>query len=410
LSYDIIVGGAGPTGSIVAEAVAKEGYKVLMLEEHTEIGLPEHCTGKMSINALEALKLKPRSILQRVKGATCFAPNMKSFTVRRNSFQANILDRYKFDKDLALKATKAGVLLFTEARVTNVSIDSKGVNVIFNLEGEKKRVVSRVVVGADGIKSTVARKLGIYSKKPVETKIAAQRKMVGVFDLDQDMVEMFFSNKYAPGFFAWVVPIAKDGAKVGLCVSPSSGKPAMKFLDEFIKTHPFVSERLRDCSSLEQTAHLIPTGGPIKKDVSDGVLIVGDAAGQVKSTTGGGLYYGILCAKIAGEVICRALSKREKRSVISETVLTEYRNRWWKILGREIEFSVKARQFIDLLSDDDINYLFKVLKSNEALISLIEAEGDIDQQSRIASLLLKNLKPLIMNPKLLYKMSKVFIK
>jgi len=410
LNYDIIVVGAGPTGSVVAEAVAKEGYSVLVLEEHSEIGLPEHCTGKISINALKVLKLKPTSILQRVRGATFFAPNMKFFTVKRNSFQATILNRCKFDKDLSQKAIKAGAVLFTEARVTNVSINSKGADIIFNLEGEKQRACSRVVIGADGAQSTVARKLGIYSKKPMKMKIAAQRKMTGVFNLDQDMVEMFFGNKYAPGFFAWVVPIAKDVAKVGLCVTPSSGKPAMKFLDEFIKTHPFVSERLRDCSVLEQSAHIIPTGGSIKKDVSNGVLIVGDAAGQVKSTTGGGLYYGILCAKIAGEVICKALLNGPKRGVLPETVLSEYRSRWWTMLGKEIEFSVKARQFFDLLSDEEINYLFKVLNREEALVSLIEAEGDIDRQSGIVSLLLKGLKPLILKPKLLYKISKVFIK
>lgn len=405
-----MVVGAGPTGNVVAQAVALKGFNVLILEEHKTIGIPVHCTGKVSLRVAKELDLRSTEILHEVKGATFYAPDMNSFTIKRGETQAYILNRKAFDKYLSKKAITAGAKLITEAKVKKAIVSSDGVKVIFDKENKQKNFVSRVLVGAGGARSTVARSLDMYTKTTNEIRLASQCELADVKELDQEKVNLFFGKEYAPGFFAWIVPIGDDIARVGLCVSLSSGKIANKCLNKFVENHPIASEKLKSASLINKSSHLIPIGGTIKETITDGVVIVGDAAGQVKSTTGGGLYYGILCAKIAGEVISDALSKSSDKKIIERKYLEKYQNNWRKIIGKEMKYSVKIRDFIDYLSDEELNHLFNVIRDNRDLVNVIETEGDIDFQFKVVSPLLKRLsKQLITNPQLLYKLIKAFI-
>lgn len=407
--YDVIVVGAGPVGSLLADTIAREGHSVVVLEEHSVVGKPEHCSGKISVKALETLGLKPVGALQSVRKAVFYSPDMNPLVVKRSSVQAYILDRAHFDEYLARRATKNGAVLLTNSRVREVFITPERLDVVYDLKGEQKRMSSRVLVGADGVKSTIAKRVGIYSKKNQEVRVAFQQELADVQDLDPETVELYFGNKYAPGFFAWIIPVGKNIARVGLCVSPKSGKSAMACLNEFIKTHPIASEKMKHSSFVSESVHVIPTGGPIKETTHDGVVIVGDAAGQVKSTTGGGLYYGMLCAKMAGNVIARMLTRNPGDGILKRSLLDDYQTLWKKALGKEIKIGTRIRSFIDLLTDEELNYLFRLLRENRSLIDLIEAEGDVDWQSGIASLLLKHLaKPFMMKPSLIYKLSRSF--
>ena len=406
MDYDVTIIGAGPTGSMMAEALAKDGHSVLILEEHPEVGLPQHCTGKISVNALMELNLKPMGVLQEVRGATFYSPNMESFTIKRDTTQAYILDRRIFDSWLSNRAVKAGARLITNARAIGVSVSSTGVDVDFRCESNSQRVTARMIVGADGANSSVAHWLGLYSKEPDGMKMGVQREVMGIHDVEPDVVELYFGRRYAPGFFAWIVPIGNDEARVGLCMNIHSAKPALKYLDRFIYNHPIACEKLKGCLLKEPNAHIIPTGGPLQKTVSDGVIIVGDAAGQVKSTTGGGLYYGMLCATIAGKNLSKAL-RASKTGIIRKKALVEYQRLWKRKLGREIAISVRARVFLDSLTDDEVAYLFKILQEDDFLKEKIEVEGDIDWQSRITRPILKYLlKRVARRPNILYKLGK----
>lgn len=220
MDYDVIIIGAGPVGSTVAETIGREGHKVLILEEHLEVGSPIHCTGKISVNAFKELKLETDGIINKVKGAIFYSPNEQSFQLERNNTQAYILDRKFFDQQLAEKAIKVGVDIFTEARAMEFSVTKEGVNVIFTHKGETKKLKARIIVGADGTNSIVARRVGLYSKKSSEVRIGVQKEVFGISNLQSGMVELFFGKKYAPGFFAWIVPISNESARVGLGVSP----------------------------------------------------------------------------------------------------------------------------------------------------------------------------------------------
>jgi flavin-dependent dehydrogenase len=240
-------------------------------------------------------------------------------------------------------------------------------------------------------------------------KLGVQKEVVGIEDIEPEVVELYFGRNYAPGFFAWIVPIGKERAKIGLCVDIRLARFAFNYLEKFCKNHPIVSIKLRQSTSNNINAHIIPTGGPLKKTISDGVLVVGDAAGQVKSTTGGGLYYGMLCSRIAGKILFMAL-KTAKKGIIMKKALIEYEKLWRGRLEKEIVFSVKARAFMDSLTDEETNYLLKILREDELLKGIIEAKGNIDWQSSLLSPIVTQLfTKVAKKPKVLFKLGKNWI-
>jgi digeranylgeranylglycerophospholipid reductase len=409
MDFDVIIIGAGPVGSTVAETIGKENHRVLILEEHAEVGSPTHCTGKISVNAFKELNLESESVINEVIGANFYSPNGQSLHLERPVPQAYILDRKIFDQRCAKKAMKEGAELLTEARVTDVRITKEGAFVFFLHKGETKKYKTRMVVGADGAKSLVARRVGLYSQKTSKLRIAIQKEIFGITNLQQGIVEVFLGNNYAPGFFAWIVPTGNDSARVGLGLRLGLKENPKKYLDKLITTHPIIKEKLQGCSANTTQVHILPTGGALNQTVSEGILLVGDAAGQIKSTTGGGLYYGMLSAKIAGRTISKSL-ERSSSSVLSTKSLLDYQRLWKAKLNREIQISVRLRAFLTSLTDGEIDYLFRLIISNPRLFKEIVTKGDIDWQSQIATKVVNSLlKTLIKRPRILYKMIKILL-
>ncbi|MFH0748329.1 MAG: NAD(P)/FAD-dependent oxidoreductase [Candidatus Bathyarchaeota archaeon] len=408
MDVDAIIVGAGPIGSTVATIIAKAGHDVLILEEHSEIGLPEHCTGKISINAVKELNLPNIGVKNKVNGATFYSPDMNYIRVERKSIQAHIFDRTILDQWLLDKAINAGAILLKNARVMNVSINLNKVLVHFRHRGETHHIVSKIVVGADGAGSSIARHLNLYSKELLAHRIAVQRELINIHNLKPELVEIYLGKNFAPGFFAWIVPTGENSVKVGLGIDPAQNKNLLNYLENFVTSHPIAGKKLAGGICTRQTAHILPTHGTLNRTVSDGVLIVGDAAGQVKSTTGGGLYYGMVCAKIAGEVISKTLFSSD--NIVREAALVEYQKRWRERFGKEIEMSIKTRLILDSLTDEELNLLFNVIRQDEALIGVVEATGDIDWQSRLSILVFSRLtSALVKKPKLLLKLGKLFL-
>lgn len=408
MKFDVIIIGAGPVGSTVAEVIAKEGHKVLILEEHSQIGFPQHCTGKISVNASKELNLPMTGILHEVRGATFYSPDMNSISIERKDSQAYIFDRTILDRCLSERALNAGATLFTNSRVINVSVNSHTVNVQYKRHNINNQISARIVICADGAGSSIAKRLNLYSKEKSRVKIAIQRELTDLSYVKSGFVEVYLGRRYAPGFFAWIVPTGRDRVKVGLCINLSRSKHLLDYLNYFIMHHPIAQKRLEGGCCKRQTAHIIPTGGTLRQTVSEGILIVGDAAGHVKSTTGGGLYYGMICAKIAGRVVTKALFSG--KNILRKKVLIEYHNLWKERLGKEIEKSVKIRLLLESLTDNELNYLFNTIRENKILLNKIIAEGDIDWQSKLSIPILKHISgTLFKRPQLLLKLGKFLI-
>jgi len=389
---DIVVVGGGPCGSYSALTAARLGAEVLVCEEHREIGVPKHCAGHLSVAGLERLGLRlPREVVENeIKGAVFHSPSGREFVVRRGSPVTCVVNRELFDKHLSDLAVKSGVRYFLESRVKSFLFDSGFVVGVAVKKGrDEKNLASNVVIDAEGCSSTLLRKAGLQTLRGSMVVRAIQAEVDRVDGIDGDMVEVYLGRRYAPGFFAWIIPKRDASAKVGLATW--AGDPR-EYLRRFMKDHPVASKKLRKSSITSLSLHPIPLGGPIPKTYSNGLLVVGDVASQVKPTTGGGVIVGLSCSKIAGEVAYEAV----KNSDFSETFLSRYQSRWKELMGFDLTVMRQIRKLLNRLSDDKVDKIIG-LCAKFGVDDVLEEVGDLDFQGR-------SLIPMIKHPTTLVTM------
>jgi len=374
---DVIVVGGGPCGSFAALTAARLGAEVFVCEEHKEIGFPQHCAGHLSVAGLKQLGLSlPHEIIENeIKGAIFHSPSGKEFVIKRRSPVTYVVNRELFDKHLSDLAAKSGARYFLESRVESFLFDSGFVaGVALGKDRNAKSLTSKVVIDAEGCSSTLLKKTGLTPLQGSMAVKAIQAEVDKVDEMDKDMVEVYLGRKFAPGFFAWIIPRRDASAKVGLATW--AGDPR-EYLRRFMKDHPVASRKLRESNITSQSLHPIPLGGPIPKTCSNGLLVVGDAASQVKPTTGGGVIAGLLCSRIAGEIAYEAV----KNNDFSATFLNRYQSRWKKLVGFDLTVMRQIRKLLNSLSDDKIDRIID-LSAKLGVNSVLEKVGDLDFQGK----------------------------
>ncbi len=374
--YDVAVIGAGPAGSMAAKYAAKAGASVLLLEEHASIGWPVQCAGLLGTKALEASELVPGDfVLHGLKGATIYSPGGSKVSFKADSFKAWIVDRRLFDRSLAMDAIRNGVDLRLGSQVRDVLKvqDSDGNGNILVL-GSGEQITAKAVILAEGVRALLSRNVGI---RPVEKILSgAQVELPFVVD-DPEKVEVHLG---IPGLFAWVIPIGPKSARVGLCAVENGCKILKVFLQRDI-----IKERILG-SPIAINVGGLPMGPP-PSTVADGFLAVGDAAGQVKPTSGGGIYPGLVCAKIAGTVAAAAAHEGD----CSADRLMEYDKRWRATIGRELDVGMRVNRLLNRMSDKELDEVIGYLASKPGLIKTIEEHGDIDRPSVLMAKMLPKL-------------------
>ena len=371
---DIVVVGGGPCGSYAAYTAAKLGAEVLVCEEHEEIGAPKHCAGHLNISSLRRLGLRvPRGAVENeIRGAVFISPSGKQFVLRCHAPVTYVVNRELFDKHLFDLALKAGVHYCLRSRVKSLLFDSGSVKGVA-LKGEE-RLEANVVIDAEGCSSKLLKKTGLNGVEGSMMVKGAQAEVDCVEGTEEDMVEVYLGNKVAPGFFAWIIPRNDGSAKVGLATE--SGDPR-DYLRRFMEKHPVASEKLKKSRTTYTSFHPIPLAGPIPKTFSDGFLVVGDAASQVKPTTGGGVIFGLTCARIAGEVAYEAVKMQD----FSEAFLSRYQSRWKRLVGFDLAAMLRMRRMLNSLSDSRIDGMIDLCRKL-GVDSVLEKVGDLDFQGR----------------------------
>ncbi len=374
---NIIVVGGGPCGSFSAFSASRLGADVLVCEEHREIGVPNHCAGHLNIRGLERLGLHlPQDIIENeIRGAIFHSPAGKELIVRRTSPVTCVVNRELFDKYLSDLAMKSGTRYSLESRVKSFIFNSNSVTGVVVEKGRtKKSLASSIVIDAEGCSSTLLKKAGLKALDGSMFVKAIQAEVDRVEEVNLDMAEVYLGRKYAPGFFAWIIPKRDSSAKVGLATK--TGNPR-EYLHRFMHQHPVASQKLRRSNVTGLTLHPIPLGGSIPKTFFGGLLVIGDAASQVKPTTGGGLIVGLSCSKIAGEIACEALMTKD----FSENFLSKYSFRWKEMMGFDLAMMRQTRRLLNRLSDDKMDKIID-LCSKMGVNSILEEAGDIDFQGR----------------------------
>ena len=272
-----------------------------------------------------------------------------------------------------MKAQRAGAEYRFNNRVSGVKIEPDQVIVTLFNRDKTEQISARCVVAACGYVPGFIGRLGLGTFRDFTYGAQAEVTTVSL-----DEVEVYFGDM-APDFFAWLVPISSLEARAGLL---SRGKPGdyLKIWLELLKSRGIIAS-----ADVKITSGAIPLKPP-NRTYGERLIAVGDAAGQVKPTSGGGIYYGLLCADIAADTLHQALAEDN----LSVKRLALYEKAWHAKLGRELKKGYRARKFFEGLSYNQINGLFKIAKSGGIEKAISKARGvSFDWHSRTMKQIIK---------------------
>ena len=353
MTHDVIVVGGGPAGLHAAVLLARQGWDVALFEEHREPGEPVHCTGVLATEAYDELDIPREPVLNTLSQVRFFAPSGDVVSYATPEIEALVIDRRLFDHQLHLRALASGVKVVAGARVTNLESDPAGVTVSF---AEGPQAHARACVLACGANYVLQRRLGLGLPA-----LFLQSAQVECAAAPIDAVEVHFGHEIAPGGFAWVVPVLRPSgtmARIGLMCDGNAGQ-YFKTLVEHVGSHWGVGRSPDGVALTEPRLKMLPLA-PLRKTFADRILVIGDAAGLVKATTGGGIYYSLVSAGIAAEVLGEALY----RDSLTERDLMAYQRVWRKRLGPELEAQLSLRLLANRFTDEEINSLFELAQTD----------------------------------------------
>jgi geranylgeranyl reductase family protein len=369
--------GAGSAGLRLAQKLGEKDIPVTVYEDHPEIGIPEHCSGLISARNTKELGFDLRkSFTNDIYGAKIFSPNNTQLRIEGKKPVAHVMDRSLFDQTLYQQALDAGAQIELSTSVINV----KGNTLFTQSKGKGGMKKSDIIVAADGVNSRLRKIAGIESQ-PGHFIHSYQVKAAGHFD--PKFVELYLGNKFAPHFFAWVIPENEESAKIGIGCKVGVN-PAHAF-------NAFMKEKQIDVHVKSSNSFLIPCSKPLRQLVAPPIVLLGDAAYQTKATTGGGIIMNCKSADILAGVL--------HEHITNGTSLDEYPKRMEPIF-KELEMHYKIHQYQSKLTDEQLNKFFLKIK-DAGVEQFLSNEGDMDEPTRFIGKLLGNPRMISLLPEAL---------
>ena len=344
--YDVVIAGGSISGLLTAREVAKKGYSVLVLEEGFEIGTPDHCGGLVSKTALNDLEINTSEKIYdcAINNASIFSPSGKMLEINSKNQQIISVDRRQLDKQAAYQAQKYGAKI-----IVNSSYKEKTKEGVSTSIGD---IDCKILVDCRGVGALVNNnRNGIL--------LSAQYEVYADWIVNGH-VEVYFDQIKYPGFFAWIIPSGNGIGKVGV-----AGKD--------INTSKTIEEFLKDkgkYSTIRKIFSPIWINGPIKNFVSKDVVTVGDAAGQSKPTTAGGIYSCGMGGIMAGKAIAKYLETND------DFQLMQYQESWYSKFGKEFEKQQLARKVLQKIDNKTVDKIFDMITPE--ILSEISSKDDFD--------------------------------
>jgi digeranylgeranylglycerophospholipid reductase len=346
---DVAIVGGGPGGLAAARNLAAAGWAVTVFEEHQQIGLPVHCTGVLAEDVIAQLNLPAEAVLNPLSTVRFVAPAGHSFEYTTATTEAVVIDRAAFDAALSRRAELAGASVIRGRRVIAVDVEAGAARLTF---ADHEPVRTRSVILACGANYVFQKRLGFLQSAQLE--LPAERL---------GDVEIHFGSEIAPKGFAWAVPVRRSYgtfARVGVM---AASDPAAYFSRMLARVRDRWGVALPDAAAPRR--RMLPLGS-VKRTFAERVLAVGDAAGLVKPTTGGGIYYSVVSGEIAAEVLGSRLAVDD----LSANAMREYEQRWRTRFQSEFTAQLALRFVAQRMRDADIDALFS-LATTDGILPLV---------------------------------------
>ncbi len=354
---DVLVIGGGPAGGYLASRLASLGHDVAVLEKKEAPGGPVCCTGIISRECVSGFAVDEQAIIRWFKGGSLCSPSGQKISLKRSENQACAIDRGAFDAMMIGRAVSAGADVRFGHQVSHIVPDEAGVTVKASSAGEKLELKARLAVVAAGFNPPLLRQLSL-----IQTEHYAVGAQAEVEALDLAEVEVY-AGRIAPGFFAWLVPLDGGRARVGLLAKRQPHAYLKRFL-----------EKLAAAGRIKQGDYPIESRplplGMVPRSYGNRFILLGDTAGQIKPTTGGGIYFGLRCAAIAVGVLHGAL----RNDRLNAQPLAEYERQWKGLLEPETRLGRLARLFYARLSDNQLDTAFSVLTQSGLIEDMLKEE------------------------------------
>ncbi|WP_026090093.1 NAD(P)/FAD-dependent oxidoreductase [Candidatus Nitrosopumilus sediminis] len=346
MSFDVVIAGGSIAGLLCAREISSRGFSVLVIEEDYEIGTPEHCGGLVSLTGLEELGVIPfkKTFEHMIESAEITSPNGNSFTINSKKQKVTEISRRELDKQIAFQAQKNGAVI--KVRTSFQELTDKGIRT------NEEEIDCKIFVDARGVSSLIHKdRTGILS--------SAQYEIYADW-IKKGKVEVIFDQEKYSGFFAWVIPSGEGKGKVGVA---GKGIKVAETLDKFLKDKG-------EFSTIRKIFAPIWIKGPIKNFVEGKTVIIGDAAGQAKPTTAGGIFTSGMGGIYAGQAISEFLKTNNRET------LEEYQKKWTVRFGKEFEKQVLARKILERIDNNTINKLFETITPE--IINEVSEKDDFD--------------------------------
>jgi len=346
MSYDVVIAGGSVAGLLCAREISSNGFSVLVIEEDYEIGTPEHCGGLVSIAGLAELGIIPfkKTFDHMIESAKITSPNGNSFIINSKKQKVIEISRRELDKQIAFQAQKNGAEI--KVRTSFQEITDNGIRT------SEERIDCKIFVDARGVSSLIHKdRTGILS--------SAQYEIYADW-IKKGKVEVIFDQEKYPGFFAWIIPSGEGKGKVGV-----AGRE--------IKVSETLENILKEkgqFSTIRKIFAPIWIKGPIKNFVEGKTVIIGDAAGQAKPTTAGGIFTSGMGGVYAGQAISEFLKTNNSDE------LDQYQKKWMTRFGKEFEKQLLARKILERIDNNTINKLFEIITPE--IIKEISEKDDFD--------------------------------
>lgn len=358
-SYDVVVAGGSIAGLLCAREIAAAGHTVLVVEEDYEIGTPEHCGGLVSSAGLKELGIIPfgSTPMHKIEKAKITAPdNIHSITISAKRQNVVGVSRRSLDKQVAHQAQKNGAKIATRTSMQRIT----DAGVIITRDGNNSSAIScKIVVDARGVNSLI--------QKDRSGMMPSAQYEVYADWIEDDTVEVMPDQQKYPGFFAWAIPSGRGRGLIGVAGKEINVVDALESLlakkDHGGKSHSVVRKIFAP----------IWIKGPIKKFHDGKTVIVGDAAGQAKPTTAGGIFSSGMGGILAG----RAISQHLKGAINGTDELgSTYQKKWHKRFGREFSKQIFARKVLERADNMAITNIIKT--ASPKALQEISKGGDFD--------------------------------